>query len=87
MGHPQPATPIITSNSTASGIANGMVKQKESKAINMHFYWIRDRVRQNQFQFRWVKGERNLADYYSKHHLPSHHRNIPSAYHPDLNHP
>jgi hypothetical protein len=80
MGHPQPATPIVTDNSTASGLANDTVKQKRPKAIDMRFYWIRDRVRQTQFQVRWVKGELNLADYYSKHHPPSHNRNIRSAY-------
>ena len=40
LGYPQPPTPIITDNSTTCGIANDMVKQKQSKAINMHFYWI-----------------------------------------------
>ncbi|GAX19836.1 hypothetical protein FisN_11Lu298 [Fistulifera solaris] len=44
MNHPQPATPIVTDNSTASGIANDTVKQKRSKAMDMHFYWIHDRV-------------------------------------------
>jgi len=38
LGHLQPATPLQTDNSMASGIANDMVKQKQSKAINMHFY-------------------------------------------------
>ena len=56
LGHPQPPTPIHTDNSTASGIANDTVKQKRSKAIDMHFYWIRDRVRQGQFQIFWETG-------------------------------
>ena len=47
LGHPQPATPIRTDNTTAAGIANDTVKQKRSKAIDMRFYWVRDRVRQN----------------------------------------
>jgi hypothetical protein len=38
MGHPQPATPIATDNSTATGIANDTIKQKQSKAIDMRFY-------------------------------------------------
>jgi hypothetical protein len=44
LGHKQPATTIITDNSTASGIVNDTVKQKLSKAMDMHFYWVRDRV-------------------------------------------
>jgi hypothetical protein len=49
MGHPQPATPIATDNSTANSISNDTVKQKRSKAIDMRFYWVRDRDRQGQF--------------------------------------
>jgi hypothetical protein len=46
LGHMQPATPIKTDNSTAAGFANDTIKQKRSKAIDMRFYWIKDRVRQ-----------------------------------------
>jgi hypothetical protein len=46
MGHPQPPTPIHTDNSTATGITNGTVRQRKSKAMDMRFYWIQDRVRQ-----------------------------------------
>jgi hypothetical protein len=80
MGHPQPATPMVTDNSTASGIANDSVKQKRSKAIDMRFYWVRDRVRQGQFNIYWKKGALNQADYYSKCHPTSHHRQVRSSY-------
>ena len=74
MGHPQPATPIATDNSTAAGIMNKSVKQVRSKAIDMRFYWVRDRVEQEQFTIFWAPGRTNYADYYTKHHPPSHHR-------------
>ena len=80
LGHPQPPTPIQTDNSTAAGIANDTVKQKRSKAIDMRFYWIRDRVRQGQFLVYWRKGSLNKADYFTKHHPASHHQDIRSAY-------
>ena len=80
LGHPQPATPLQTDNSTACGIANDTVKQKRSKAIDMRFYWIRDRVRQGQFHVHWKKGSLNRADYFTKHHPPSHHQSIRSSY-------
>ena len=80
MGHPQPATPMATDNNTASGIATDTVKQKRSKAIDMRFYWIRDRVRQGQFQIYWSRGQTNRADYFSKHHPASHHQAIRSTY-------
>ena len=80
MGRKQPATPMATDNNTASGIATDTVKQKRSKAINMRFYWIQDRVRQGQFQIYWSKGKTNRADYFSKHHPASHHQAIRSTY-------
>jgi hypothetical protein len=80
LGHPQPPTPLKTDNSTASGISNDTVKQKRSKAIDMRFYWIRDRVRQKQFHIYWQKGILNKADYFTKHHPPSHHKAIRSSY-------
>jgi hypothetical protein len=80
LGHPQPATPIQTDNITAAGIANDTVKQRRSKAVDMRFYWIRDRVRQGQFLVHWKPGTENHADYFTKHHPPSHHRKIRSQY-------
>eukprot|EP00957_Ditylum_brightwellii_P107445 8197854-Ditylum_brightwellii.AAC.1 len=49
MGHPQPPTPIMTDNSTASGIVNSSIKQHWSRAIDMRFYWVKDRVQQGYF--------------------------------------
>jgi hypothetical protein len=74
--HHQPPTPMVTDNSTASGIANDSIKQRRSKAMDMQYYWIRDRVRQGQFHVYWKRGCTNCADYYSKHHLPTHHQRM-----------
>ena len=46
MGHPQPATRMVTDNLAANNIANDIGKQKRSKAIDMRFYWIQDRIKQ-----------------------------------------
>ena len=80
LGHPQPPTPIVTDNNTAAGIANDTMKQRRSKAIDMRFYWVRDRVRQGQFLIYWRRGALNKADYFTKHHPASHHRQIRSSY-------
>ena len=40
MGHPQPATPMKTDNSTANGIVDNTMKQKKSKVIDMRFHWL-----------------------------------------------
>ncbi len=47
MGYPQPPTTILCDNTSAIGLANDTIKQKRSKAIDMRFHWIRDRIRQN----------------------------------------
>ena len=47
MGHPQPPTPMEVDNETAIGYLKSTMKQKRSKAIDMIFYWVRDRVNQN----------------------------------------
>jgi hypothetical protein len=49
MGHPQPATPVQTNNSTVCSIANNNIKQQRSRTIDMRFYWIKDHVKQGQF--------------------------------------
>jgi hypothetical protein len=80
LGHPQPPTPMITDNQVACGIANDSVKQKRSKAMDMRFYWIRDRIQRNQFHVFWKRGSTNLADYPSKHHPVSKHRAMRPLY-------
>jgi hypothetical protein len=54
MGHEQPSTPIKTNNTTAAGFANNTMKQRRSKAMDMQFYWICDRIQQNQFHITGV---------------------------------
>ena len=69
-----------TDNSTASGIVNDEVSQKRSKAMDMRYYWIRDRAEQGHFLIYWAKGLGNLADYFTKHHPASHHRAMRPVY-------
>ena len=75
--HHQPPTPIQTDNSTAESIINSRVQPKRTKAMDMRFHWLRDRsINQNQFRFFWRPGHTNLANYWTKHHPTSHHRNM-----------
>ena len=76
MGFTQPATPLKTDNNTANGIINNTMKQKRSKTIDVRFYWLRDRAEQGQFCIYWDAGKNNLADYFTKHHPPMHHRRM-----------
>ena len=80
LGHPQGPTPINTDNATAHGIVNNTMKQKRSKAMDMRFYWMRDRIGQNQFKVQWRPGKNNLADYHTKHHTGQHHQTVRPIY-------
>jgi hypothetical protein len=79
MGHTQPPTPIQTDNLTADGIINLRVQPKRTKAMDMRYHWLRDwGINQKQFKFYWRPGTLMRADYWTKHHPPSHHRNMRS---------
>ena len=76
MGHPQPPTPMEVDNETAIGFLKSTMKQKRIKSVDMRFYWVRDRVKQNQFLIYWRPGANNVGDYVSKHHSPAHHQTM-----------
>jgi hypothetical protein len=80
MGHPQPSTPLETDNATAHGITHSQVRMRKSKAFDMRYHWLIDRVRQKQFNIHWKPGNTNDADYFSKHHPPAHHRRMRPRY-------
>jgi hypothetical protein len=76
LGHIQPATPLRTDNSTAFGILSETIKQKISKAMDMRYHWLTDRVCQKQFDVYWRPGRENLGDYHPKHHSAQHHKDM-----------
>ena len=67
-------------NAAANGIINGTVKQNRSKAIDVRCCWLKDRVEQGQFKIYWAPGDENWADYYTKHHSPTHHKRVRPIY-------
>lgn len=81
MGWEQKAlTPIATDNSTASGIVNDTIRQCRSRAVDMRFYWVRNRVAQRHFIANWAPAKMNLGDYFTKHHTARHHRDVRPFY-------
>jgi hypothetical protein len=72
-GYTQPPTAIVTDNTCAVGISNNTIKIKRTKAMDMRWHWIRDRVRQGQFSVIWRAGKENRADYFTKAHPVKHH--------------
>jgi hypothetical protein len=73
MGHPQGPTPIQFDNKCATRILTDTVVQRRAKAMDMRFYWLCDRVCQQQFHVHWKPGQCNLGDYPTKYHSTKHH--------------
>jgi hypothetical protein len=71
LGHLQPTTSIKTNNSMAALITNNTIKQRQSKAMGIHFYWIRDRVEQGQFIIYWRPGEK-ISEITTSNSIPRH---------------
>jgi len=69
--HKQEPTAVISDNNVAVGLCNDNLKIKRSKAIDLRFHWIRDRIRQGQFIISWAPGTENRADFFTKA-LPVH---------------
>jgi hypothetical protein len=75
LGHPQPSTgsPFETDNNTAQGILNSKMHQKLSKSFDTRYWWMKDRIKQDQLNLIWAPSKLNLVDYFTKHHPPWHH--------------
>ena len=46
----------------------------------MRFDWLKCRSAQEQFDIYWAPGKVNLADYFTKHHPPAHHKALRPVY-------
>ena len=80
MGHKQPPTPMQVDNSTALGVVKKTIQQKQTKAMDMRFHWLRCRINQMQFRTYWRAGTTNLGDYVTKHQPTIHHKTIRPVY-------
>ena len=67
-------------NICTDGIINGTMKKLRSKAIGMSFYWLNYCECQRKFHIHWRRGTDNLANYFTKHHSPTHNRLMHSKY-------
>ena len=77
---PPDVTPVRTGNSTADGITNRTVKPKKSKSMDMGFWWLVDRVQQNQSRIFWAPVNVNLSDYFSKKKRAFHYMKVRPIY-------
>ena len=56
LGFTQTPTPIKTENSAAEGNVTDTGRQKISRAMDMYFYWMKDRLKQKDFFVYWKPG-------------------------------
>ena len=80
LNHPQHITPVKTDNKTAAAFINNTLKEKQSKSWDMRYFWLKDRITQQQFFIFWDKGSNNHGDYWTKHWSPSYHQAIRPTY-------
>ena len=66
-------------NTTTYDYVYDNMQQKKSKAFDTRLYFPQDRINNEQFEIHWMKGESNKADYYSKHHTQTQHKNVRST--------
>jgi hypothetical protein len=71
LGYPQPATMLRMDNTVAIGLAEGNINARRSKAMDMRFFWLVDRVQKKQFKVAHISGCWNIADHFTKP-LPKH---------------
>ena len=87
MGHEQPPIPIITDNSIAASIVQQNIKKQKSRAMNMRYFWVIDQQNNKIIDVTWLPGNKNLADYVTKHHPGPHHEKVRPIYLLEINSP
>jgi hypothetical protein len=76
LGHAQPPTTLQTYNAMADGVINSKVQPKQTKAMDMRFHWLCNWECQQQFPIYRRPRKLNYANYWTKHHPETHHRNM-----------
>ena len=76
MEHSQPPMTTQTDNLTAFGIITNKIILKAPKAMDFLYHWLCDREQQQQFRCYWQPGKTNYTDYWTKHHMATHHKAI-----------
>ena len=56
------------------------IKQQQSRATNMHYFWTISKQDDKTMDVSWQPGRGNLGDYSFKHHYPTIHQNLRPIY-------
>ena len=79
-GHRQTFTSLWMGKDASFGVLTSRIIPKKSKAIDMRFFWLRDRGNQKQSKLHWREEACNLADYFTKHHATPYHQKMRKIY-------
>ena len=66
VGYPQLPTLLLIDNTVAIGLANDTMNKKRSKNMDSRFFWLRDRMSQQQFVVEHIPGQHNVAGFFTK---------------------
>ena len=80
-------THIHCNNVTATGIANGTIKIKRSRSMEMQYFYICDLVKNGEVKLNWHPGQENLCEYASKNHDEKYHQHVSPIYLHESNSP
>ena len=81
MGHPQGPAPLQSDNKCAHGILTGLLKQKQSKGMDMKFYSICTILtEQKQLHTHCKHRKHNLREYPTSKNSDKHHRTVSYFY-------
>jgi hypothetical protein len=76
LSHSQPKTLVHCNNAMAIGIANNTAKRQRSCSMEMRYFFVCDKIAQDAYEVKYHPGQKNLADYQSKHHIGAHHKAV-----------
>jgi hypothetical protein len=66
LGYPQLPKLLLIDNTVAIGLANDIINKIRSKSMDMQFFWLRDRVAQQQIIVEHIPGQHNIANFFTK---------------------
>lgn len=75
LGHPQPATPLKTDNSTTEGFVKNNIDVPRAKTWDMRLNKLKEYQIEKIFDIYWDSAKNSMSDYYTKtQHTTLHHR-------------
>eukprot|EP00957_Ditylum_brightwellii_P159422 12135412-Ditylum_brightwellii.AAC.1 len=74
IGHPQGPTKNKTDSSTANSFVHASIRTKRSKTWDMRYHFLREKAVRKALDIYGDCGDNNDADYVTKHHFPTYHK-------------